>query len=157
MNATNADPLANRCQHRTRTSRQCRSTINSPGSPLCAHHIAALSTDSVDFSADLIRENEHFQEAQQINHSLIALYKLVAAGRISPRRASVLAYIAHLILSSHKAIDYDNRRWRRRTADPTIRPTIIPLADLAGPGTQPLPATAEQFVAEALTRSGHQG
>ena len=152
MNTNDLAPIPNRCQHRTRTGRQCRSTITSPGSFLCAHHSAALSTDFVDFTSDLIREGDHFQEAQQINHSLIALYKLVAAGRISPRRASVLAYIAHLVLTSHKAIDYDNKRQRRYFDDPAIRPAVIPLADLAGPGTEPLPDTAEEFVDEVLKR-----
>ena len=153
MTTANSALIANRCQHRTHTGRQCRSTISSPGSLLCTRHIAALSSDSIDFSAHLIPEGDHFQFAQQINHSLISLYKLVATGRISPRRASVLAYIAHLILSSHKAIDYDNRSWRQRTADPTIRPAIAPLADLVDPGNKPRPATAEEFVTEALTRS----
>jgi hypothetical protein len=158
MNITTSTPVASRCQHRSHTGRQCRSIVTSPGSLLCARHVAALSTDSVDFSADLIRENEYFQEAQQINHSLIALYKLVAAGRISPRPASVLAYIAHLILTSHKAIDYDNKnKWRRRAADPSMRPVMLSLADIAGPGAEPLPATGEEFAAQVLTHSGHQG
>lgn len=152
MNSTNAAPIPNRCQHRTRAGRQCRATIASPGSLFCAHHVAALSHDSVDFSADLIKEDDHFQAAQQINHSLIALYKLVASGRMAPRRASVLAYIAYLILNSLKAIDYDNHRQRRRPADPSLRPTIIPLADLAALRTEPLPETAEEFVAAVLER-----
>ena len=161
MNTTNSALATNRCQHRTRSGRQCRSTITSPGSSLCAHHIAMLSSDSIDFSADLIHDGEHFQQAQQINHSLIALYKLVAAGRISPRRASVLAYIAHLILNTHKAIDYDNKtRGRRRIVDPALRPVMLTIAEAAGFGgqpacerTQPLPATAEEFAAEVAKRS----
>jgi hypothetical protein len=48
-----------------------------------------------------------FQNAQGINHSLGALYTLAAQGRISPRRASVLAYISSLLLRSLTAIDND--------------------------------------------------
>ena len=152
MSTSASAPLANRCQHRSHTGRQCRSAVALPGALLCNRHAAAQSGDSVDFSADLLHEGEHFQFAQQINHSLIALYRLAAAGRISPRRASILAYIAHLILSSHKAIDYDNRGARRRTANPAIRPAKIPIGELCSPGLKPLPATAEEFVTEALNR-----
>ena len=152
MNAVNSsDPIPNRCQHRTRTGRRCRSTA-SAGSLLCAHHLAALSTDDVDFSADLIREDDHFQSAQQINDSLIALYKLLAAGRISPRRGSVLAYVAHLILTTHKAIDYDNSWHKRRLSSLPQRPGEPRYSQPTGPGTEPLPDTAEEFVAAALER-----
>jgi hypothetical protein len=154
MKTTNSAPAVNRCQHRTPSGRQCGSPATGSDASFCARHTVALATpnDSVDFSADLVHEGEHFQFAQQINHSLIALYRLAAAGRISPRRASVLAYIAHLILSSHKAIDYDNRDRRRRTANPAIRPAKIPIGELCSPGIDPLPATAEEFVTEALSR-----
>jgi hypothetical protein len=123
MNADSSTPIPNRCQHRSHTGRQCRSTASS-GSPLCARHSAAQSTYTIDFSADLINPEHHFQEAQQINHSLISLYKLVAAGRISPRRASVLAYIANLMLHSLKAIDYDRRWFKKRLAGLPITPGI---------------------------------
>jgi hypothetical protein len=147
-------PASNRCQHRTPSGRRCSSSALDPAVPFCARHTVAAPNDCTDLSAELIRESEHFQEAQQINHSLIALYKLVAAGRISPRRASVLAYIAHLILNTHKAIDYDNQtRWRRRIANPAVRPTFLPLAEIVGPGTDPLPDTPEEFAAEVAKRS----
>jgi hypothetical protein len=48
-----------------------------------------------------------FQNAQGINHSLGALYTLLAQGRISARRASVLAYISNLLLRTLPAIDTD--------------------------------------------------
>ena len=101
-----------RCTRRFANGRRCRQLATDPSGTLCFDHARAgiqTKDDSADFSAELIGEGEHFQEAQQINYSLIELYRLVAAGRISPRRASVLAYIAHLILSSLKAIDYDNK------------------------------------------------
>jgi hypothetical protein len=160
MSTSNPAPLANRCQYRSHSGRQCRSSVALSGSLLCNRHAAAQSSDSVDFSVDLIREGEHFQQAQQINHSLISLYKLVAAGRISSRRASVLAYIAHLILTTHKAIDYDNTtRAYRRIVDPAQRPVLLTVAEAAAlsapkakPRAKPLPATAEAFATEALNR-----
>ena len=48
-----------------------------------------------------------FQNAQGINHSLRALYALLAQDRISPRRAAVLAYITSLLLRTLPAIDND--------------------------------------------------
>jgi hypothetical protein len=57
--------------------------------------------------AALTQKACRFQNAQGINHSLGALYTLAAQGRISPRRASVLAYISSLLLRSLHAIDTD--------------------------------------------------
>jgi hypothetical protein len=47
------------------------------------------------------------QNARGINHSLGALYTLLAEGRISPRRASTLAYISRLLFRWLTAIDND--------------------------------------------------
>ena len=152
MNASNSAHSTNRCQYRTPSGRQCSSPTEAPGAAFCARHAIAPPNDSIDFTGDLIREEEHFQQAQQINHSLIALYRLLAAGRISPRRASVLAYVAHLILNTHKAIDYDNLRYHVRTSHPALRPAPTPIAESVGPGTEPLPDTAEEFVAAVLKR-----
>ena len=46
-----------------------------------------------------------FQDPQGINHSLAALYKLLASGRISPSRATGLAYIASLLLRTLPVIN----------------------------------------------------
>ena len=79
-----------RCQHRTPTGRQCRSLVRDPGSSFCARHAASDPGDFEDFSAALMQKACRFQNAQGINHSLGVLYTLLAQGRISPRRASVL-------------------------------------------------------------------
>jgi hypothetical protein len=66
---------------------------------------------------------------------------------------SVLAYVAHPILNSLKAIDHDNHWYRRHLATlPVTRPSSSPLAHPVGLGTEPLPNTAEEFVAETLKR-----
>ena len=156
MNSSNSALATHRCQYRTPSGRRCPSSSIEPGAPFCAKHTSIAPNDCTDFSADLIREGDHFQQAQQISHSLVALYKLVAAGRISPRRASVLAYIAHLILGTHKAIDYDNKtRSRRRIDDPANRPVMLTLAEAAGFGREPLPATAKEFAQEVLERGNN--
>jgi len=96
-----------RCQYRTATGRQCCSTVADPDGSFCTRHAASEPGDSEDFSAALTERACRFQNAQGINHSLGTLYTLAAQGRISPRRASVLAYISSLLLRSLTAIDND--------------------------------------------------
>jgi hypothetical protein len=96
-----------RCQYRTAAGRQCCSSVIDPGGSFCARHAASEHSDSEDFSVALTQKACRFQNAQGINHSLGALYALCAQGRISPRRASTLAYISSLLLRSLTAIDND--------------------------------------------------
>jgi hypothetical protein len=107
QNPSSLDFTPERCQHRTSTGRQCRSVVAEPGDSFCARHAASEPSDSEDFSAALTDKACRFQNAQGINHSLGALYTLCAQGRISPRRASTLAYISSLLLRSLTAIDTD--------------------------------------------------
>ena len=107
QNPASLDFTPERCQHRTSTGRQCRSVVAEPGDSFCARHAASEPSDSEDFSAALTNKACRFQNAQGINHSLGALYTLCAQGRISPRRASTLAYISSLLLRSLTAIDTD--------------------------------------------------
>src|SRR5712664_1245370 len=105
-----------RCRHLSPTGRQCCAPAAAPESALCARHAAAEPQQRADFSAELLKGCGDFQHAQQINHSLIALYKLLAQGRISPRQGAVLAYIGSLVLRSLKAIDYDLDRFAPKPA-----------------------------------------
>jgi hypothetical protein len=76
-------------------------------SSFCARHAASEPSDNEDFSVALTQKACRFQNAQGINHSLGELYTLCAQGRISPRRASTLAYISSLLLRTLPAIDND--------------------------------------------------
>lgn len=95
-----------------------------------------------------------------MNHSLIALYKLVARGRMSPRQGAVLGYLGSLVLRSLKSIDYDNDRFPEEHAEQkqhtvpkqTLKDDAVTERDAVGPGKEPLPATAQEFAAQALTR-----
>jgi len=98
---------ASRCQYRTAAGRQCRSLADDPSSGLCPYHAASLDQDNTDFLAALTQKACRFQSAQGVNHSLGALYTLLAQGRISPRRATALAYISSLLLRTLPAIDTD--------------------------------------------------
>src|SRR5712664_3947927 len=166
-----------RCRHLSPTGRQCCAPAAAPESALCARHAAAEPQHSADFSAELLKGCGDFQHAQQINHSLIALYKLLAQGRISPRQGAVLAYIGSLVLRSLKAIDYDLDRFAPKPLpdpeedsdeesedfsaesddepgeDSGEAPLAEPLAaNPVGPGKEPLPATAQEFAAQVLNR-----
>ena len=116
-------PSAQRCQYRTPTGRQCRSPrIDSAESSYCARHAISDATsqvtDTTDLSAPLLRDTCRFLNAQGINTSLAQLYALLAAGRISPRRATALAYIGSLLLHSLTAIDKDSNPGAGRELQP---------------------------------------
>lgn len=68
-----------------------------PQSKFCPHS-ESPSTDTYNFADLLAGHAEDFQTPEGINHSLAALYKLLASDHISTRRATGLAYIASLLL-----------------------------------------------------------
>ena len=104
-----APPLeAPRCQHRTPKGR-CRQLATDPQGALCFDHGRAQLQAKNDFSllAPLVRKPEDFQSAESINESLGALHNLLAEGRISPRRAAVIAYVDSLILRTIQTIAHE--------------------------------------------------
>jgi hypothetical protein len=136
-----SDFTPERCQHRTPTGRQCRSLVADPNSSFCVAHAASEPSDSEDFSVALTQKACRFQNAQGINHSLGELYTLCAQGRISPRRASTLAYISSLLLRTLPAIDNDIYPHAGRPGfDPSGDPasqTDLDAADDATPLAEP--------------------
>jgi hypothetical protein len=94
---------------------------NSPASRLglCRDHYdasaaigASLQQDQSDFtdlSAELLPELSEFTAGTDIRQFLARLLTLVAKGRISPRRASVLAFISSQLLHSHRAITLETK------------------------------------------------
>jgi len=103
---------APRCRHYTDRGRRCQLPVVDPRSGLCFRHAKPqpAPSDSVDLSVELIGELSEFESALSINKFLANLLALVTKGRVSPRRASVLAYITNQLLHSHRAIDYDDER-----------------------------------------------
>jgi hypothetical protein len=101
---------ANRCWHHTPTGRRCRMPICRSGGRLCYEHTAKYKKqDAYDLKEALLFDHEGFQTAQGINFALRNLYGLLANNYISPRRASVLAYISSLLLRTLPQIDADNQ------------------------------------------------
>jgi hypothetical protein len=98
-----------RCQHRTPSGRRCKLPIEGPGKVFCYTHIQELmKADALSLKNALLTNHEGFQTAQGINFALTNLYKLLAGGYLSPRRAAVLAFINSLQLRTLPAIDADN-------------------------------------------------
>jgi len=139
-----SDFTPERCQYRTATGRQCCSLAVDPDSSYCARHAASEPSDSEDFSIALTQKACRFQNAQGINHSLGELYTLCAQGRISPRRASTLAYISSLLLRTLPAIDAD-------LYPHAGRPGFNPSGDPASEND--IDATDEASQSEAPTKS----
>jgi hypothetical protein len=101
--ATTATP---RCQHRSLKGR-CRQLATDPAKTLCFDHARSEQQAKNDFTllAPLVRTNaDDFQSAAAINETLGALHNLLAEGRISPRRAAVIAYVDSLILRTLPAM-----------------------------------------------------
>jgi len=125
--ATTATP---RCQHRTLNGR-CRQFATDSAGTLCFDHARAESQAKNDFAllAPLVRKSEDFQSAESLNETLGALHNLLAEGRISPRRAAVIAYVDSLILRTLPAIAKEEER----------NPTQI-IFDMPGPDRDKVPA-----------------
>jgi len=102
-----SDFTPERCQYRTATGRQCCLPIVDPNSSFCPRHASSQPSESENFLAPLTARSCRFQNAAGVNYSLSALYALLAQGRISPRRATALAYISSLLLRTLPAIDTD--------------------------------------------------
>jgi hypothetical protein len=151
-----------RCEYRTATGRQCSSLAGDRSSGFCPRHAAPKQVSSPDFRAVLTADAQEFQRAQGVNHSLGVLYGLLASGQISPRRASVLAYISSLLLRTLPAIDYDHEYYaaenndepekQQRTELAAAQTAPQPVKRQLSPGKDPLPSTAEGFAAAVLDR-----
>jgi hypothetical protein len=124
-----------RCAQRYSNGKRCRSFAG-PRSAFCPRHSA---TDAEDLAAILTGGLEEFTSAAHLNDFLSRLLLLLTEGRISPRRAAVMAYIANLLLRTISAIDQQ----RAAARDPRNRlPRIfrnIPSLELHSTGTTPQP------------------
>jgi hypothetical protein len=74
-----------------------------------------VNNDAEDLSADLLPELSEFSAGIDIRQFLARLLTLVTQGRISPRRASVLAYITNQLLHSHRAITLESTSAKKDT------------------------------------------
>jgi hypothetical protein len=98
-----------RCQFRYSNGKRCRFPSSPSQAGLCPRHFrlrAALPeapNDATDLSADLLPELSEFSSAVDIRQFLARLLLLVTRGRVSSRRAWVLASISSQLLHSNRA------------------------------------------------------
>jgi len=111
--ADTTDTEPSRCHHRFANGKRCRLpgldsqlgfclrhfTLNAAAN-LCRHK---AHDDSEDLSAELLGQTSGSAASLDIKQFLSRLLLLVSQGRISPRRAAVLVYIANQILYSQLA------------------------------------------------------
>jgi hypothetical protein len=135
-----------RCQARNRDRSQCRLHAQDPATGLCSRHAALASKyasaidDSTNLCLDLFdSENGVLDSTQGINTVLTNVVVLLAQGRLSPRRASVITFALSLMLRSVVVMD-------RQAADtpPKISFDGVPhpIRDPVPPETAAAPATS---------------
>jgi len=111
--AAPAKSASSRCPYLYPNGKRC-SLLGSPAhSGFCPRHSHAnfataipvhVHNDAEDLSADLLPELSEFSSGTDICQFLGRLLILITKGRISPRRASVLAFVTSQLLHSHRSI-----------------------------------------------------
>ena len=133
------------CCHHTATGRRCRSTRSSSDSCLCPRHRAIeqklLSAEPDDLTPEFTDLEDSLQTVDGIHTSLSELYILVVQDRISPRRASVLAYVSSLLLRSLANAEKNAAKSKPRTQ---IIYNWAPREDTLTPRPQPLRSQTQQ-------------
>jgi len=102
---------ASRCRYYTVSGRRCRLPVLDTRSGLCFRHasLPPAQSGSEDLSTELLPQLSEFESAADVKQFLARLLVLVTKGRVTPRRASVLAYITNQLLHSHSAFCRENR------------------------------------------------
>lgn len=147
------------CQFSFADGRVC-CMLRQPDHPsLCVFHARAerqlVESDRLgsELAASL---TGRFMIATDINFVLGKLFQAIAQNRIPPRNAANLAFVAKLLLQSldhlkdEYRFHYKFEAWQAMERDATRLsdpPELIP------PGTKPLPASAQAFAAEILSRA----
>jgi hypothetical protein len=96
--------LARRCHYRDSAGRRCRLPRQKSHPTFCARHARPAVSDpnahSPDISAELLGPLCDFRTATSINYTLGRLLIYKAAGEISARDASIIAYICQLLMQT---------------------------------------------------------
>lgn len=92
----------NRCAHLDAGNRRCRMTVSPNHKTLCGQHALAerQATEATRLAAQLTQTE--MKTPAEINFVLAQLYDAVSQRKIDTRQATLLAYIAQLMLQTHK-------------------------------------------------------
>jgi hypothetical protein len=162
-NNASPEPIAphgrQRCRARRRDRKQCRLFAQDPATGLCARHAAYAETppdelrDTTDLSTELLVINEGgYCAAEPINAILSNVVELLAKGRISPRRASVITFALSLMLRSVIVADHEAARKGPEIIFDAPSPNRDPVQPDTGaaPGTSPASDAQPQSSYDAL-------
>lgn len=130
MNQSDHDQ--DRCQHVFADNRRCLMSITDGPERLCLHHLQQSrgAQASEHAAADLFGSMGDFSSVVEINRALGKIFKLLAANRITPRSAAVLAYICQLSIITLPAMEHLTRG-AGQAGDTQIAPALDKLvADL---------------------------
>jgi len=105
-----------RCQYRYQNATRCRLRAADSESGLCVRHLRqkfaailpSFPDDSADLSKDLLPHGRDFSSTEDLRDYLLRLLILMTEGRVTPRRASVLAYISNQLLHTHIAAEKES-------------------------------------------------
>ena len=107
-----------RCHYRYPNGRRCTLPGLSSKSGFCLRHynrqeaaglpLTLSPSDHEDLSAELLPELSEFDTATHINKYLERLLVLATKGRVTPRRAAVLACLTNQLLHSVHAMDRED-------------------------------------------------
>jgi len=70
--------------------------------------LPSAPSDFSDLSKDLLPHGRDFSFTEDLREYLLRLLILMTEGRVSPRRASVLAYISNQLLHTHIAAEKES-------------------------------------------------
>lgn len=142
----NAPHSSQRCRARRRDGKRCRLFAQDPATGLCARHAAYAETppdellDSTDLSKQLLVFNQGgYCSFESINAILSNVVELLAKGRISSRRASVITFALSLLLRGVVVADREAASKGPQIIFDAPRPIRdpVPPATSAAPGTRP--------------------
>jgi len=97
---------SNLCQFPFADGRRCRMLRQKSHPTLCVVHAREEQqlAEADEIAEELETDSGHFTTHTDMNNVIGKLFKLVAAGRIPPRRAQNLAYLAQLLLLTQKGV-----------------------------------------------------
>jgi len=108
-------PAGSRCVYRFSNGKRCRHPGLESQSGLCSYHfgqrviaLPSAPSDFSDLSKDLLPHGRDFSSTEDLREYLLRLLILMTEGRVSPRRAAVLAYISNQLLHTHIAAEKES-------------------------------------------------
>jgi hypothetical protein len=146
-------PILERCSYKSTDGRQCRMFRSSGHPDLCDHHaqkeLRALDRVLPDpVAAQVLGPVRDFRTAAAINSALGNLFVELADGRIDPRRAAVLGYLAQLLHQTLKRVAWEQIE-RKPTAN--LQAALSAVLKAAKPATREAKRTHQALSAVVLS------